>query len=172
MVGPISVRKEAIMDSGTAVTSTAYSVSVQSSTTTEVIESGFSCKFSNGKPFVPEAKIRVLLVPNPLDRDRAGAAELSVGFDAGGSWLQLADGLPLAQISTTQNVKWAALGRSTPGGPLVVFQSDHVPVFEGLGQPQFTFQGPAPVLEEYTITKVSNMMSFDCGDFDLPPPAK
>jgi hypothetical protein len=111
-------------------------------------------KFPSGAPFIPKDKIRAGLIPNPLDRDRTGAAELSVAFDAKGSWLQLAGGLPLKQLSATPALKWAALGRSAPGEPLVVFQSDGVN------------------LEEFVITKVSNMMAFDCGGFDFPEPSK
>jgi hypothetical protein len=111
-----------------------------------------SLKFPNGKPFVPQTKIRAALVANPLDRDRAGAADLSAGFDPAGSWLQLADGLPLRQISATPGLKWAALGRSALGEPLVFFQSDGANI------------------QEFLITKVSNMMAFDCGAFDFTGP--
>jgi hypothetical protein len=109
-----------------------------------------SLNFPTGAPFKPKEKISAGLVANPLDRDRGGSAELSVGFDAKGSWLQLADGLPLKEISTTPNLKWVALGRSAPGEPLVVFQSDGATV------------------QEFVITKISDMMAFDCGGFDLP----
>jgi hypothetical protein len=111
-------------------------------------------KFTDGTPFVPQDKIRAGLIANPLDRDRTGSAQLSAGFDAKGSWLQLADGLPLKQISTTPNLKWVALGRIAPGAPLVLYQSDGATV------------------EEFLITKVSNMMAFDCGSFDFDGPAK
>jgi hypothetical protein len=121
---------------------------------TDTLESALAgLQFPNGKPFVPQAKIRAGLVPNPLDRDRPGMAELSVAFDAKGSWLQLSDGLPLKQISTTPNLKWAALGRSAPGYPIIIFQGDGVTV------------------EEYAITKVANMMAFDCGGFDFTAPS-
>jgi len=112
--------------------------------------------FPNGKPFVAQHKIQVVLTPNPLDRDRAGSAELSIGLDVNGvAWLQLADGLPLKQISVTSHLDEAFIGRSGPGEPLFVVLLNYT-----VG------------VEAYTITKVSNMMSFDCGDFDLPPPAK
>jgi hypothetical protein len=107
-------------------------------------------KFPGGKPFVAQEKIHVGLVANPLERERPGSADLAVGFDAKGSWLQLADGLPLKAISTTPGLKWAAVGRSAPGEPLVVFQGDGVTV------------------EEFVITKIAEMMAFDCGGFDLP----
>jgi hypothetical protein len=108
--------------------------------------------FPSGKPFVPQEKIHAGLIANPLDRDRAGSADLSVSFDAKGSWLQLAGGLPLKTISATPNLKWVALGRSAPGEPLIVFQSD------------------GATIEEFVITKVSDMMAFDCGGFDFPEP--
>ena len=111
-------------------------------------------EFPNGKPFVPQPKIHAGLVPNPLDQDRSGIVDLSAGFDASGSWLQLADGLPLKQISAMPNLKWIALGRSAPGEPLVVFQSD------------------GATIEEFVITKVSSMMAFDCGGFDFPEAGK
>jgi len=108
-------------------------------------------KFPNGKSFVSQAKIRVGLVGNPLDRDRAGSADLCVGLDANGrSWLQLTDGLPLKQIGTTQGLAWDMIGRSAPGEPLIVFQS--------IGELS---------IEAFAITKVSDMMAFDCGGFDF-----
>jgi hypothetical protein len=113
-----------------------------------------SLTFPTGRPFIPRQKIHAALVANPLDRDRTGSAELSVGFDAKASWLQLADGLPLKKISATPNLKWVALGRSAPAQPLVVFQSDGVTV------------------EEFVITNISDMMSFDCGGFDFPETAR
>jgi len=107
-------------------------------------------KFPDGKPFALQPKIHIGLVANPLLRDRAGSADVAVGFDAKGSWLQLADGLPLKQISAAPNLKWAALGRSAPGEPLVLFQCDGATAWE------------------FVITKVSDMMAFDCGGFELP----
>jgi hypothetical protein len=138
--------------------------------------SGFTYEFPNGKPFIPKDKIRVTLVSNPLDRDRAGSADLSVGFDATGSWLQLTDGLPLKQISATPNLRWAVLGRSAPGEPLIVFQSDIEPLKPVVPQPGgdgITALFPGNNLpKEYTITKVSDMMAFDCGGFDFAGPGK
>jgi len=113
-----------------------------------------SLTFPNGKPFAPQQIVHTGLVANPLDRDRSGAADLSAAFDAKGSWLQLADGLPLKQISATPNLKWIALGRSAPREPLIVYQSD------------------GTTLEEYAITKVGDMMGFDCGGFDFSAPGK
>ena len=161
MVGAVTVRPVpapsplASGSNGTPGASPAPAATPQAPPLYGTLESALpSLKFPDGSPFVPKAKIRAGLVANPLDRDRAGNAELSAAFDSKGSWLELAAGLPLRQISTTPNLKWVALGRSAPGEPLVVFQSDGV------------------TLEEFVITKVSDMMAFDCGPFDLPAPAQ
>ena len=176
MVGDVTVSKPKsetpIMSGSNASPAPLAPVQSSAGTQTDLIESGFSFKSLNGNPIVPQAKIRVSLVGNPLDRDRAGSAELSVGFDANGSWLQLADGLPLKQISTTPDLKWAALARSGPG-ELMIFQSTSVPLQQSNAMPgtdvaQLTFKDGVPSLETYTIAKYSNMMAFDCGTFDLP----
>ena len=105
--------------------------------------------FPNGKAFAAQEKVRLGLVGESAGSRPGGEAIVGVGFDAKGSWLQLADGLPLKQISATPNLKWAAMGRAGAGEPLVVFQSD------------------GTTLEEYVITKGSNMMAFDCGEFEF-----
>jgi hypothetical protein len=154
MVGPLTVRavpSTAPLASGSSASPAASPEAAPSLDTMESALPGL--KYPNGKPFIHQAKVHVTLVSNPLDRDRAGGAELSAGFDAKGSWLRLADGLPLKQISTTPNLKWAALARSGPAEPLVLYQSD------------------GSTLEEFVITKFSNMMAFDCGDFDFTAPA-
>ena len=120
----------------------------------------------DGQNFVPQKEIRVALVDNPLDRDRAGSADLAVGIEKDGSWLELADGLPLKQLSPMPSLKWAALGRMSAGKPLVVFQSDGSPL-SVQGKPVFTFAGPVSFVETYSITNISDMMAFDCGGFDF-----
>ena len=170
MVGDVTVRKAPALPPATSGSSPVPSVSA---TGGDLSGTGLALKFPNGKEWVPQSKIRVGLVSNPLDRDRAGSAELSVGFDAGGSWLQLSDGLPLKQISTTPNLKWAALDRSAPGEPLVVFQSDAASaVASGTAPATVSFAGANSSIEEYDITKVADMMAFDCGDFDFTGPSK
>jgi hypothetical protein len=182
MVGGVTVHRvdlEAPALSGSNIIPAASSTPggpTESAPPDALMASSFACKFSNGKPFIPKDKIRVALVSNPLDRDRAGSADLSVGFDATGSWLQLSDGLPLKQISATPNLKWAVLGRSAPGEPLVVFQSDVQPLDPVASKPGgdgiiVSFPG-INLPKEYTITKVSDMMAFDCGGFDFAGPAK
>jgi hypothetical protein len=100
-------------------------------------------------------KIHAVLLPNPLDRDRAGNADLTAGFDATGGWLKLADGLPLKRITTTPNLKWVSLGKgwSSPrgeDGSICFLQTDGVK------------------LEVFSLRRLSSMMAFDCGPFDLP----
>jgi len=110
--------------------------------------------FPDGKPFAYEEKIHVGLIGNPLDRDRTGSADVAVGLDSNGAaWLELTDGLPLKKISPTQHLTLYMVGRSAPGQPLIVILA--------------TDDGHAEV---YAITKIRNMMAFDCGGFDLPAP--
>jgi len=108
-------------------------------------------KFPDGKPFEPQEKIRISLLPNPLVQDQPGSMEISAGIDAGGSFLKTTDGLLLKRISDTPNLKWAAIGRESGSKIIVLFQSD------------------GAVVEEYRITRPANMMAFDCGDFDFDP---
>jgi hypothetical protein len=105
--------------------------------------------FPDGKPFAYEEKIHVGLIGNPLDRDRTGSADVAVGLDSNGAaWLELTDGLPLKKISPTQHLTLYMVGRSAPGQPLIVILA--------------TDDGHAEV---YAITKIRNMMAFDCGGF-------
>ena len=107
-----------------------------------------------GKPVAAPAKadpqeaVKIKLQANPLLNDARVAVELAVGVDADGSFLKTADGLPLCTISETQ-----ALGRallSTHGANAVdVFQDD------------------GAVVEQFRVTGVDQMMSFDCGGFEL-----
>ncbi len=119
------------------------------------IEASLGLVFPNGKPFVHQDKIHVRLVDNPLDRDRAGAADLSVRLGLDGTWLTLADGLPLLQIDKwpgdgADGEDFTDIGQPAPGEPLMVFTMVN-----------------AVETSAYAITNVSDMMAFDCGDFDF-----
>ncbi len=106
--------------------------------------------FPYGKPFTYEDKIHVSLVDNPLDRDRAGSADLMVDIDsASRCWLELADGLPLMQISPNP-FDCSLMDRPAPGKPLIV-------ILEKVGSRA----------QAVTITNISDMMAFDCGSFDF-----
>lgn len=108
-------------------------------------------KFPDGKPFEPQDKIKLSLLPNPLVQDKPGTVEISAGIDKEGSFLKTTDGLLLKRISDTPNLKWAVIGRQ-PGSKIVVL-----------------FQSDGAVVEEYRITRSANMMAFDCGDFEFEP---
>ena len=107
----------------------------------------------NGKPVtgggktLPE-KTAVKLQSNPLEKDARLTVELSVGFGGHGSFLQTIDGLPLESISETPNLRRVVLA---PRGEksIDVFQDDDA------------------VVEQFRISGLDQMMSFDCGVFDL-----
>jgi hypothetical protein len=109
----------------------------------------------NGKPIpnnpknkVPLEKIPVKLQPNPLLADARVTAEIAIGFDADGSFLKTSDGLPLFSVSETQGLIRALLVTHGPSG-IDVFQDD------------------GAVVEQFRVTGVDQMMSFDCGGFEL-----
>jgi hypothetical protein len=108
----------------------------------------------DGKPVATGAKadtadkVKVKLLPNPLLKDDRVTVELAVGIDADGSFLKTADGLPLCTISETPAlVRALVAGRGT--NAVDVFQDD------------------TAVVEQFRITGVDQMMSFDCGGFEL-----
>ena len=109
----------------------------------------------NGKPTptnptnkTPPEKMAVKLQPNPLLADARVTVELAVGFDEDGSFLKAGDGLPLCSVSETPKLTRALLA---PHGSsaLDVFQDD------------------GAVVEQFRVTGVDQMMSFDCGGFEL-----
>jgi hypothetical protein len=109
----------------------------------------------NGKPvptnpknkIAPE-KIPVKLQPNPLLADARVSVELAVGLDEDGSFLKAGDGLPLCSISETPQLTRALLA-AHGSNALDVFQDD------------------GAVVEQFRVTGVDQMMSFDCGGFEL-----
>ncbi|MEO6871434.1 MAG: hypothetical protein ABI233_04350 [Chthoniobacterales bacterium] len=110
----------------------------------------------NGKPVVASpnespkgpANLPQKLRPNPLERDLPGRIALAVGFDADGSFLKTADGLPLRTISDTPNLTRVLLVRQAENAA-DVFQDDRA------------------VVEQFRITHLDQMLAFDCGEFDL-----
>jgi len=96
---------------------------------------------------VPE-KVKLKLQANPLLNDDRVTVEMMVGFDADGSFLKAADGLPLCTISETQELRRALL---------CLHGSDALDVFQDDGA----------VVEQFRVTGVEQMMSFDCGGFEL-----
>lgn len=109
---------------------------------------------TDGKPSAAAAaeilpdKVKVKLQANPLLNDDRVAVEMMIGTDVDGSFIKSADGLPLCTISETQNLTRALLVlRGT--NALDVFQDD------------------GAVVEQFRISGVDQMMSFDCGGFEL-----
>jgi hypothetical protein len=109
----------------------------------------------NNRPVAADAttksepeKIAQKLRPNPLQHDQPGMLNLEVGFDADGSYVKTADGLPLRTISDTPNLSHALLTRKGDNA-LDVFQDD------------------GAVVEQYRVSNLEQMMAFDCGDFEL-----
>ena len=108
----------------------------------------------DGKPVAagPKAdtpeKVKIKLRPNPLLKDERVTVELAVGVDADGSFLKTADGLPLCTISETPALA-RALVALRGANALDVFQDD------------------TAVVEQFRVTGVDQMMSFDCGGFEL-----
>lgn len=110
-------------------------------------------RIEDGKPVVtggksaPE-KITVALEANPLEGDKKSTADLSVGYDADGSFLQTADGLPLQTISETPQLTRVVLSPRAEKS-LDVFQDD------------------GAVVEQFRLTALDQLMAFDCGEFEL-----
>ena len=102
----------------------------------------------DGKPFVAEKEFVVQLIDNPLVKNEASTAHVSIGFNDAGSYLQTTDGLPLRRITETPGLKWAAIGREGSGKLLTIFQSD------------------GAVIEEFRAHKLAIMMAFDAGDYE------
>jgi hypothetical protein len=108
----------------------------------------------DGKPVAAGAKadtpekVKIKLLPNPLLKDDRVTVELAVGIDDDGSFLKTADGLPLCTISETPALVRALVAARGANG-IDVFQDD------------------TAVVEQFRITGVDQMMSFDCGGFEL-----
>jgi hypothetical protein len=93
-------------------------------------------------------KLKIKLQPNPLMNDERVTVELAVGLDEDGSFLKANDGLPLCSISETPKLIRALLA-SHGASAVDVFQDD------------------GAVVEQFRVTGVDQMMSFDCGGFEL-----
>jgi hypothetical protein len=114
-----------------------------------------SFSIENGKPIptnpknkIPPDKVPVKLQANPLLGDARVTVEVAVGFTDDGSFLKTHDGLPLFSISETPGLIRGLLAAHGSNG-LDVFQDD------------------GAVVEQFRVTGVDQMMSFDCGGFEL-----
>lgn len=96
----------------------------------------------------PPDKVKIKLLANPLLNDDRVTVEMMVGYDADGSFLKAADGLPLCTISETQELRRALLW---------LHDANAVDVFQDDGA----------VVEQFRVTGADQMMSFDGGGFEL-----
>jgi len=101
-----------------------------------------------GSQVTPPETVKIKLQSNPLLNDDRVAVEMMVGYDADGSFIKAADGLPLCTISETQELRRALLWLHDANA-LDVFQDD------------------GAVVEQFRVTGMDQMMSFDCGGFEL-----
>jgi len=101
---------------------------------------------SGGKP--ASDKVTVKLQPNPLKQDKRESVELAVGYNADGSFLKTADGLPLQSISDTPNLTGIVL-------------SPHAETSVDV------FQDDGAVVEQFRVDGLDQMMAFDCGEIEL-----
>jgi hypothetical protein len=93
-------------------------------------------------------RVKIRLQANPLLKDDRVGVEVMVGFDGDGSFLRAVDGLPLCTISETQALRRALITSPTPT-TVDVFQDD------------------GAVVEQFRVTGIDQMMTFDCGGFEL-----
>ncbi len=110
--------------------------------------------FATAAPFLsrselpkPEAAIPIKLGKNPLAKKGDTSVEALVVCEPGGSFLSTVQGLPLCRLTDTAGLKWAVLLRTDNG--LHLLQSD------------------GAVVEEYKLGKLSSMMPFDAGEYEL-----
>lgn len=98
----------------------------------------------------PEANtaVKVRLVRNPLRKGKQPVAELRVGLNNSGSFLETSYGLPLFKISEAPNVTraWMAMKNENT---LDVWQDE------------------GGIVHQFRLSNVDQMMAFDCGDFEL-----
>jgi hypothetical protein len=95
----------------------------------------------------PETTLAIKLAKNPLGKKVEPAMECTVVCQPTGSFLHTADGLPLCRLTDTPGLKWAVLLRTDKA--LSLIQSD------------------GAVVEEYKLGKLTSMMAFDAGDYEL-----
>jgi hypothetical protein len=145
------VRGLALAESGTD--GTAQAVSKWKVDFEKSVSAHKDFSISDGKPVAatsqstPE-KVKMKLLANPLLNDDRVTVELGMGYDADGSFLKAVDGLPLCTISETQELV-RALVTAHGANSLDVFQDD------------------GAVVEQFRVLGADQMMSFDCGGFEL-----
>ena len=92
--------------------------------------------------------LRLKLIANPLEHNERPVIDLAVGFDDENAFLRSGDGLPLATIAQTGDIKRGWVTQRSDK-TLDAFLDN------GVGLRQFHISGAA------------RMMAFDCGEFEL-----
>jgi hypothetical protein len=110
-----------------------------------------AARLGRSKPFVPEEQISLKSQPNPLLGGGVSDIQVAAGKDAAGSFLKTSDGLLLRRLTDTSLLLWVVLGREGRQPGIVLLQSD------------------GAVVEEYRILQPGALMSFDAGEYQLPP---
>ncbi|HJT82173.1 MAG TPA: hypothetical protein VJ719_13330 [Chthoniobacterales bacterium] len=103
---------------------------------------------SESPPPLPADKISVKLIPNPLVKNARPIVDLTVGYDDTDSFLKTIDDLPLFVISERTDIAKVILARDGEKS-MDVWQES------GAGT------------EHFRLSKLDQMMAFDCGAFDL-----
>ena len=106
-------------------------------------------RLGRSKPFVAEAQISLKSQPNPLLGGGVSDVQIAAGKDAEGSFLKTADGMLLRRLTDSALLLWVGREARQPG--VVLLQSD------------------GAVVEEYRILQPGALMSFDAGEYQLPP---
>ena len=110
-----------------------------------------AARLGRSKPFVAEPQIALKSQPNPLLGGGVSDVQIAAGKDAAGSFLKTADGLLLRRLTDTPLLLWVVVGREARQPGVVLVQSD------------------GAVVEEYRILQPGALMSFDAGEYQLPP---
>jgi hypothetical protein len=108
-------------------------------------------RLGRSKPFVAEPHLTLKSQPNPLLGGGVSEVQIVPGKDAAGSFLKTSDGLLLRRLTDTPSLLWVVFGREARQPGVVLFQSD------------------GAVVEEYRILQPDALMSFDAGEYQLPP---
>jgi hypothetical protein len=92
--------------------------------------------------------VKVRLVRNPLRKDKRPVVALGIGFNGKGRYLKTGDGLPLFKVSETPNLTRAWIASKNENA-VDVWQDDGISV------------------HQFRVSNVDQMMTFDCGEFEL-----
>lgn len=93
-------------------------------------------------------KVAIKLVSNPLVKNERSTVELAVGFDDRESFLKTVGELPLYVISQHSGISGVAIAQNDEKSADV-------------------WQTSEGGTEHFRISKLDQMMAFDCGSFDL-----